>query len=228
MTPIPDTPPVPDSVVSVDVDEGPTSSDELEARWADLWPAVADQPHLASSDTELVDDSDRQFRPSRNPNNFRVRSFDPDLAMRPFQPWTVTQACMYPMEARPNRQTLPNPYDRGPMRRAEAAQVSDEARLAAERSARKRRRNASPSTADSQARRQRTAKLDASRRAQEDDMLRRLVRFEENLENPAASDSDSDYVLSDDVSQPTVGFLAVARRVLCTNRQERRRGGASK
>ncbi|GAA5981404.1 hypothetical protein JCM10908_004098 [Rhodotorula pacifica] len=215
-----------------DSDVALNSSDEIEARWHDIIPAVVDMPRLDSSDVESHDEADRRFRPDRDPLSLQVRSFNPDPALRAFKPWKVTQYRLVPMEPRPGRYTLPNPFDRGPMRRADA-QAAHEAALAAEsRAARKRKRKSSKDP-DNAAAQDHPPKRAKSRRSAENEMLQRFRRMENSVKNadcdPSVDLDHSDSHVSDseDERGPTVGFLYLARRVLREQQEKRRRRRAS-
>ncbi|GAA5867884.1 hypothetical protein JCM3774_004710 [Rhodotorula dairenensis] len=213
-----------------DLHAATNSSDEIEARWHDLVPALVDMPHLDSSDVESVDGTDRRYRPDRDPLGFKIQSFEPDLARRPLKPCTVTQYKLVPMEPRPGRYTLPHPFDRGPMLRADA-EAAREAALAAERRAarkQKRKRNSKDQSADADPPARLPKKL-KTRREAENEALQRLRRLDTGSAEKQAdpdlsdSDSDSDSHVSDSEGEPTIGFLALARRVLREQRKRRRR-----
>lgn len=199
------------------------SSDELDAVWRDVFPTVGDMPHLASSDTEFGDDGERRFRRGRDPSHWPVASFEPNPLLRVFS--APTQRRMVPMAYRPEMPMLPNPFDLTAMRRADAAAARSEAFSAAERSARKRRRDASPGKHEDPLAPARKLRPRMSRRRKEEaDVLRRLHRYDA----AALSDSDSDYLLSDSGDgRPTVGFVAVARRVLRGQREKVKRRRAA-
>ena len=210
-------------VVDGDTDDGRNSSDEIEARWHDIVPALVDVPHLDSSDTESVDGTDRRYRPGRDPLSWQIESFSPDLALRPLRPWTVTPYKLAPMEPRVGRYTLPHPFDRGPMRRADAKAAQDAALSAQQRAARKRKRS-SKVTADDQSppHPQKKAK---SRREAENEVLQQLRQFEAQaaqVDPDPDPDPASDSHVSDSEGEPTVGFVYLAKRVLRERRERRR------
>ncbi|GAA5955334.1 hypothetical protein JCM8115_001919 [Rhodotorula mucilaginosa] len=226
-------PPAPNGVrtsngsTAVDADDGRNSSDEIEARWHDIVPALVDMPHLDSSDTESVDGTDRRYRPDRDPLSWQIESFSPDPALRPFRPWSVTQYKLVPMEPRVGRDTLLHPFDRGPMRRADAKAAQDTDLSAQRRAARKRKRSGKVEADDddddddkSPPRPQKKAK---SRREAENEVLQQLRQFEaEAAQADPDPDPDSDSHVSDSEGEPTVGFVYLAKRVLRERRERRR------
>ena len=201
-------------------DDGRNSSDEIEARWHDPVPALVDMPHLDSSDTESVDGTDRRYRPGRDPLSWQIESFSPDLALRPLRPWTVTPYKLVPMEPRVGRYTLPHPFDRGPMRRADAKPAQDAALSAQQRAARKRKRSSKVAADDDQSppHPQKKAK---SRREAENEVLQQLRQIEAEVAQ-ANPDPASDSHVSDSEGEPTVGFVYLAKRVLRERRERRR------
>lgn len=208
------------SPVDGETDDGRDSSDEIEARWHDIVPALVDMPHLDSSDTESVDETDRRYRPDRDPLSWHIESFSPDPALRPFRPWTVTQYKLVPMEPRVGRYTLPHPFDRGPMRRADAKAAQDAALSAQRRAARKRKRS-SKAEADDNKSPPRMQKKAKSRKEAENEVLQQLRQFEAEAAE-ADPDPDSDLHVSDSEGEPTVGFVYLAKRVLRERRERRR------
>ncbi|BGP21386.1 hypothetical protein JCM10295v2_000261 [Rhodotorula toruloides] len=187
--------------------------------WTDIWPAVADMPHLEGSDVES-DGNERVFRRSRNPEYLDTLSLPSLLPDRPFAP---VQLVPWALDAnnRDRPGTLLNPYRRDEMvaeheRRAKERQEKLERRAAKVRRREKGKERAADPDDELMPpppRKKRERSRGNETEAELQDRLRRRLDIDEDTDVEDEAEA---------ASRPTIGFETLAIAVLNQQRAKRK------
>ncbi|BGP28544.1 hypothetical protein JCM10296v2_000280 [Rhodotorula toruloides] len=187
--------------------------------WAEIWPAVADMPHLEGSDVES-DGNERVFRRDRNPEYLDSLSIPSLLPGRPlipvqFVPWTLDA------NNRDRPGMLPNPYRRDDMdaedeRRAQAKREKLERRADESRRREKGKGRAADSDDEMMPPPPRKKRRRSRRNETEAELQARLRR---RLDIDDDTDDEDEAEVA---SRPTIGFETLAIAVLDQQRAKRK------
>ncbi|CDR35901.1 RHTO0S01e09780g1_1 [Rhodotorula toruloides] len=194
--------------------------DSSDLHWAEIWPAVADMPHLEGSDVES-DGNERVFRRDRNPEYFDTLSIPSLLPGRPLAP---AQFVPWALDANNRNKPgmLPNPYRHNDMdaeddRRAQAKREKLERRASESRRREKGKGRAADSDDEMMPPPPPSKKQRRSPRNETEAELQ--ARLRRRLEIDDDTDAEDEAEAN---SRPTIGFETLAIAVLDQQRAKRK------